>query len=130
MFHWFIHFAGMNAVKVQRTRIRLCYAQARIRSPSVALRPRHAVVHVPDLKSGAVKLDGRSYWLSGEFPYHCLRFRASGAVNKIPRNLHRVDIADGDCICGHCSTLAAADRFLGQILQCTSALLYPQHQLF
>src|SRR4028119_1808608 len=75
MFHWFnaIHFAGMNAVKVQRMRISgfvikndadtiaLCCPQCW---------PRHAIVHVPGVEGdGAVKLDDRSISFQAKFAH-------------------------------------------------------------
>src|SRR4028119_554542 len=88
--------------------------------------PRHASVHVPGVEGdGAVKLDGRSISFQAKFAYRAPVFARHRAVIKIPRNLHWVDIADGDCICGHWRYSRHSRSFLGQILQCDRAARYP-----
>src|SRR4028118_145382 len=131
VFYWFnaIHFAGMNAVKVQR--MRMSGFVIKNDADTIALScpqcwPRHAIVHVPGVESdGAVKLDDRSISFQAKFAYRAPVFARHRAVIKIPRNLHRVDIADGDCIGGHWRYSRHSRSFLGQILQCDRAARYP-----
>src|SRR4028118_1462563 len=124
MFHWFnaIHFAGMNAVKVQRMRISGFVIKND--ADTIALScpqcwPRHAIVHVPGVEGdGAVKLDDGSISFQAKFAYRAPVFARHRAVIKIPRNLHWVDIADSDCICGPWRYSRHRPPALGELLLC------------